>query len=223
MKKLVLAILMTFVAVTAHAESWLQFEGAIGNSHYTGSGSGTYYEDGVNFPHVLNFTRVGYEVGVTGPIMQRGNWGVDWHADYVYLGRESFDGMVDSNDANYNPSTGGCNGPCAPTEHMWGGGSVRGIDFPLEPYYTYRGIRFSALVGPFVYRPTMSMSYTAPSGITYSYNSPDNIRISLMYGAQISYKNVFIRYEHFTDRSSGGVVDPGIQTSTNMLSLGYRF
>lgn len=229
MKKSLLVIALTLTPIFAHADSWLHFEGDLGESHYTGSGSGTYYEDGARYPHTLNFNRVAFEVGVTGPIFTQPNYGVNWHADYVYLGRESFDGQVNSDDANFSAtSKSGCNGECAPTEHMWGGGSVTGISLPIEPYYLYRGVRFSALLGPFIYRPTMSLSFTVPSftvpsGTTFNFNSPNSIRISLMYGFQVTYKNVFVRYEHFTDRSAGGVSNPGIQTSTDLLSLGYTF
>jgi hypothetical protein len=43
-----------------------------------------------------------------------------------------------------------------------------------------------------------------------------------MYGAQVEYKSVFVRYEHFTDRSQGSAT-PGIQTSTDLLSVGCQW
>src|ERR1700677_537349 len=157
-----LTLLVLWPPILAHAYSWLQFEADVGQSHYTGSGSGTYYEDGPNFPHTLNFTKVGAEAGVTGNLVQRETWGVDWHADYVNLGYESFDGLVDSDDANFNPQTGGWNGPCAPTARFLGGGTVSGIALTLEPLYDYRGVRYGVLAGPFIYRPNMRRGAVLP-------------------------------------------------------------
>src|ERR1700677_2177336 len=75
---------------------WLHFEGDIGESHYTGSGSGTYYEDGARYAHTLDFNQPAFELGVTGSLFARPTFGVDCHADYVHLGYESFSGLVNS-------------------------------------------------------------------------------------------------------------------------------
>jgi hypothetical protein len=222
MKKSLLVLALALSPIFAHAQSWLQIEADVGQSHYTGSGSGSYYEDGARYPHVLNFTRIGYEAGLTGDITRRRNWGITWHADYVYLGHESFDAQVDSSDANYNVQTSSCNGPCAPNMRMFGGGSVSGIALLLEPYYEYHGVRFGILAGPFIYRPTFSVSFVELDKSVLSYSASTAIRVGGVLGASITYKNVFVRYEYFTDRSQGGMI-PGIQTSTHMLSLGYRF
>ena len=127
-------------AVSAHAESFFQFEAGIGGSAYSRGPDGLWIQDG--FEHKLHLTAPAIEIGLTGDLLSRPKWGIAWHADYVWLGTVHTQGLATPSDANYNLKTKSCNGPCWPMANFLGSGHNSGFILTLEPHYDVNGWRF---------------------------------------------------------------------------------
>src|SRR6201998_2191768 len=85
----------------AHAESFFQFEAGLGLAQYSDRGDGTWTQWGA--PRNSEDLRAPIvTAGVTGPILARGKWGVDWHADYQYLGTADAQCLCTITDQNYD-------------------------------------------------------------------------------------------------------------------------
>lgn len=202
--------------MTCGAYAW-QFEAGVGESYFPDSGNGVYYEDGPNYPHTLNLHSPAFEFGITGDIASS----FGWHADLVYLGSVKTDAVVNSNDANYSPATGGCNGPCAPTENMHGSGTITGIALTGEVHHDYGGFRLAAEAGPFVFIPQWQVTISNPLG-SYNYKYASNVQIGAVLGASLARGPLSVGFQYFFDRTRGSPV-PGIWTGTYLLIAKYKF
>jgi hypothetical protein len=214
MKKIIVGCLLSLITYGAYA--W-QFEGGVGESYFPDSGNGVYYEDGPNFPHSLSLHEPAFEFGVTGDIGSS----FGWHADLVDLGSVKTDATVDSSDANYSPSTGGCNGPCAPTETMHGSGSIIGIALTGEVHHEYYGFRLAAEAGPFIFVPQWSVTISNPYGST-TYRYASTVQVGAVLGASVGRGPYSLAFQYFFDRTKGSP-SPGIWTGTYLLVARYKF
>src|SRR6185369_17668114 len=79
MKKL--GLILAFVPASVFA---VDFEIGAGIAHTTTRGNGMWYQDG--FPHKLDLNAPTLEIGLSDNFIQRGRWGANWRASYIYLG-----------------------------------------------------------------------------------------------------------------------------------------
>ncbi len=223
MKRLALAACAALLPLAAHA---VDFEVAAGASIYSTIGNMTWYQEGL--PHKLDLEFPAFQVGATGAILP---W-LDWHADYVWLGRVRSDAIATPDDANYDPATRSCRGPCIAHSRFVGNGMVQGFAATLEPHVDYRGWRFSASAGPFLYRANWDV--TVYDWIASPQDTPHTIhahhvpdwQLGYVAGVGISRGNLTLQYQRFFDqpRSNEAAGNfPVLWRHTDMLSLRWRF
>jgi hypothetical protein len=218
-------------ASVAHADSvsdYLSLEGAIGGSDYARGPDGLWIQQG--FEHKVNLTAPAVEGGLTGNIIQRQYWGIDWHADFAWLGTIHSQSMATPSDANYNTTTKGCNGPCWPLANYIGSGHDMGVMFTLEPHADYGGWRLSVEAGPYIHRATWSENVigwvssptSAPTSFRVAYK-PEWV-LGYVVGTSIGYRNFSIAYQFFGNKINGTASNPynPIWSGTHVLLAKYR-
>lgn len=222
MKKLLLILLL--VPALAHAGSWFQYEAGIGVSKYQDNGDDFWYQAG--FPHQLDLTSPAYEVGITGNIIQRSHWGVDWHADYVWLGMVHTQATVTPVDDNYNQVTRQCNGPCDPMATDTGSGHDQGFILTAEPHIDYSGVKLGFEVGPYLHRASWSVlvqnDFNVPGGTIDLQHQPKWL-VGYVAGVSVSYRNFTLAYQYFRNQKKNNDPEPPIWQDAQMLVLKYRF
>lgn len=215
----------------AHADSvadYLHLETGVGASVYSKGPDGYWYQDA--FAHKLRLEAPAFEVGLTGPIWQSSKWGVDWHADWAWLGTVHTDAQAVPLDANYNTRAKTCNGPCLPLANYHGSGHEAGFILSLEPYYRTGNWRLGIEAGPFIHKTVWTEDVSniiynnwQPAPISLRYVSSDGWRVGAVVGASASYKNFALAYEHFFVRPTASNSGPSIWHSVDSLFLRYRF
>lgn len=158
-------LLLLALPVAAHA-SWFEFEAGAGLTSYA-TEDGRWYQ--ARMQHDLTTISPEYSVGVTGPVISRGAWGVDWHADFVNLGRAAASCQCDTSDADYASHN---------TRHtalFTGSGRALGVSLTLEHYRWYGGLRYGLEAGAYVYRSNWDESVT---GWTVSDAPVQNLSLS---------------------------------------------
>jgi len=239
-----IVISAALAAVVARADSitdYIHLEAAVGGAAYQRGPNGLWMQDG--FQHELHLTAPATEVGFTGNIIQRQHWGIDWHADWAWLGTVHTDAMVPS--ANTNTTSGKwigadlvgvntanpCSGPCSNLSRFIGSGHDQGFMFTIEPHVDYGGWRFGVEGGPYIHRSSWSedvIGWVAAPG-----DAPTNSHVAYtpkwmigsVLGTSIGYKNFSLTYQHFANviRVSGSNPTPPIWRGTHMLLLKYRY
>lgn len=162
MKRL-LAALALIAPLYAHAWS---FESGAGATSFE-TEPGRWYQQ--LQPHSLDTVSPEYSIGVTGNLLMRGAWGIDWHAGYVNLGRATSSCQCDTSDENYAAHN---------TQHtalFSGSGRAQGFAATIEPYRWYGGVRIAAEVGAFVYRAKWNETIT---GWTVNDAPPQDLALS---------------------------------------------
>jgi hypothetical protein len=91
--------------------------------------------------------------GLTGTAYAHGNWSLDWHADYVYMGTVTAS-CVCVPDANYDPHAHVVHGVPDYESPFGGAGHTQGIALTLSPGYAWNGWRVGAEAGPWVFWQT---------------------------------------------------------------------
>ncbi|CAM2143853.1 conserved protein of unknown function [Pararobbsia alpina] len=214
-------------AAAAQAQpSWFQFEASLGGSGYSKGPDGYWYQDG--FRHNLQLTAPAVEVGFAGNLYDSARWGVDWHADYAWLGTIHTDAWAVPVDANYNTRTKGCNGPCMPLAEYKGSGHEAGFLFTLEPYFKFGdGQRIGIEAGPFVHRATWNMQVSdwQANGVepatSLNLFDTNGWRVGAVAGLTYSYGRVSLVYQHFFTKSAASTSVPPIWHSVDMLTMRY--
>ncbi|CAE6837970.1 hypothetical protein [Paraburkholderia nemoris] len=228
-------------AAAAHAESFFEIEAGIGGAAYQRGPNGLWMQDG--FQHELHLTAPAIEVGFTGNIIQRQYWGIDWHADWAWLGTVHTDAMVPS--ANTNTTSGKwigpdlvgvnaanpCSGPCNNLSRFIGSGHDMGFMLTIEPHVDYGGWRFGVEGGPYIHRSSWSEDVVnwvgaagdAPKNIHVAYRP--EWRVGYVIGASVGYKNFSLAYQFFKNGVAGTSSNPypPIWANTHMLLVKYRF
>jgi len=231
MKKTILAALLA-APLFAHAQSmpwdnWFQFEAGVGASHYTPYTDGLWYQQGL--PHSLQVNALAAEVGVVKNVWQSGNWGVDLHLDYAYLGQINYNAMATPSDANYNTQTKGCNGQCWPLSNFVGSGHDQGVYLTVEPHYDWQGFRFGVEAGPYIHH--LSWSETV-YGWEPSANGPrmnlygihdSEWNIGAVGGVSVEKKNFSVNYQFFYNPSHHSASVPAPWGFTQTVMLKYKF
>lgn len=214
-------------ASAANAQDAIRLEAGVGASLYSKGPDGLYFQQ--PFPHEMRLEVPAFEVGFTGPLYQRGDWGVDWHADWAWLGSVKTTAMAVPLDDNYNTAMKACNGPCLPLAKYVGSGHAQAFMLALEPHYNYGKWRFGIQFGPTLHKSTWTVDV---SDIRYSqaaapFNlrapSEDGWRFGTVVGATVSYGQLSIAYQHFFMKPSSSNMTPPVWHSVDLLMLRYRF
>jgi opacity protein-like surface antigen len=244
MKKVAIAALFALASAAAHADSitdYVHAEIGIGGSAYANGPDGLWYQDG--FEHKLDLTAPAVRAGLTGPLYERGNWGIDWHIDYVWLGTVHTNAEVPSAKTNTSQgkwvgadfiganTSNPCNGPCTNLSDFIGSGHDMGVSMTLEPHYTYRGWTLGVEAGPYFHRSTWSEDVT--DWYASATSAPANIHVAwrpvwsvgAVVGASVSYRNFGLSYQYYLNKQTGSASNPynPIWTGAHVLMATYRF
>lgn len=202
----------------AHAESFFQLEAGIGAAHSADQGDDIWIQQGLGSHEQLN--SFAWMVGVTGEPVNH----LAWHIDFVDLGRVAAQTPA-VGDSEYNTQTHQViRGAAMPnyTVPFSGSGRTMGIALTLEPNYTWRGIRFGAEAGPFIYRATWNETVWNHDGTIMQIDHKPQIQVGYVLGASVGYKNFAVAYRFYADKTKWHPV-PGLVSKTSTLMLTYRF
>lgn len=214
---------------TAHADGitdHVHLELGAGVSWYHPLADGTWYQQGM--PHDLGLSAPALMAGFTGPVWQRESWGVDWHADYVYLARVHSSCLCTS-DENYNAKTRAeiSNATTVPLAQYTGSGNAQGIALTLEPYVRYRGFRIGVEGGLFPYRPQWDETVTSVANLspyTIYAHTPHAIQLGEVVGVSVGRGPWSISYQHyFLPTRYDDTHYPAIYNAADVVMLRYRF
>jgi hypothetical protein len=136
------------------------------------------------------------------------------------------DALATPDDANYNITTKGCNGPCLPLARFQGSGHDQGFLFALEPHLDYGAWRLGVEAGPYLHLVTWTEDVSDdrrwsnfPISIHAAYSS--GWQLGYMLGASIEYKRFALAYQYFASKGKVSDPYPPIWTGTHMLMLKY--
>lgn len=197
-----------------------------GAARYEARGNMMWYQEGL--PHSLDLNAPALEIGLTGNVIERGRWGLDWHAGYAYMGNVHSDAIATPDDRNYSKATKSCVGECIAHSRFVGNGHVQGLKLTLEPTYTYNGIRFGIEAGAYVYRPTWNVTvynWVPAKGAepqTIHANGSRSIGVSPVAGASVGFKNFSVSYLHYFNTGSGAPFH-SLWKGMDTITLRYRF
>lgn len=217
MKKLILAAMLAASAVSAHATSWFQFEAGAGWAYVETYPDGTWYQQGL--PHKLDMTPPVLTLGVTGPLYQAENWGVDYHVDLVYVSRISAWSLAVA-DSDYNPATHTVTN-LRNVSSFSGSGNELGISATVEPYYVYDGWKFGVQGGLYAYRQTWTEAVFGPNGAVQVQHSP-SVQVTWTAGVSVGKGPWSVNYQYLPDKAPWNPY-PGIAEKTHMVTVKYVF
>jgi len=181
-------------------------------------GDGTWYQEGV--PHAETLKTRAFLAGLTDTVYTNGAFDVRYHLDYVYFGTQRASCLC-VGDNEYNPKTHTASVPgYIPFE---GSGHVQGVALTFEPGYTWRGLRFAAEAGPWVFWDTWHVQRVDPA---YPGNNDLSHRtraqIGWVAGLRIESGNTSISYRYYNEPQQWNPY-PGIANGTHMLTYVWRF
>jgi hypothetical protein len=209
---------LLLVPVAAHA--W-QFEAGVGVSKSLDSGDGIWMQQGAqqNREHLRASA---YMAGVTGDLWEHGALSVSWHADYTYLGRTSAS-CVCVPDEDYSLQTHRVINANGPTGRFNGFGHTQGISLTLEPGVTWRGLRFTAEGGPWVYWDTWHETLVDnASGGQLNASHRTTPEVGFVAGVGVSSGNLSVKYRYYSVKQAWNPY-PGLVTGAHVLMLTYKF
>jgi hypothetical protein len=220
-------------AASAHADyinDYVQGEVGIGAAHYT-TQDGRWYQQGMpNGDNKLTSKPPAFSLGLTGPLITRGKWGADWHAEYVNLGRAAASCACTPRDENYNANTHQfTNRFDAPAAYFTGSGRSQGFALTVEPYYWAYGVRLGVEAGAYIHRDSWSedvvgwqIEKTAP---------PQNLHLSGTHwsvapvvGASVGNGRFTLSYRHYFMRvSSENRSVPPLWNDADAIEIKVKF
>ncbi|MEX3914902.1 hypothetical protein AB4Y43_01460 [Paraburkholderia sp. BR10872] len=210
----------------ASAQSFFEIEAGAGATYYTLT-EGKWFQDGALDNHVVSHAPA-LMIGLTGNVIDRANWGVDWHADLNYFGGVSASCQCTISDADYNPSTHQVR-KGATTESYYGSGHAMGVSLMLEPYLKYGGWKFGAAAGVLGYRKTWvenvsgwAGNFGDPRPVPVHLESAHGISFAPAVGLDVSYERFTFSYRYyFTSRNEGNT--PPLWDDVQTMMVTYRF
>ena len=217
-------------ATQARAESWFAFEAGIGAAKYQDRGDGIWYQEGAP-SWSESLTAPAFTAGRNGPLRSRGKWGIDWHADYVYVGTARSICECTPVDEDYDSARHIIKSPLpvdVPDAYFVGSGHLQGIALVIEPYYMYRGIRLGVSAGLFPHIPSWTENvygWSVAPGMTprnISVNSGHHISIGEVIGMSVGYRNLSLSLQHYFLPTQHTKYPP-IWSGANVLMMRYRF
>jgi hypothetical protein len=211
---------------SAQAGTWFQFEAGAGMTYYTLT-DGKWFQEGALDDHVVSHAPA-LSIGLTGNVIDRPRWGVDWHADLNYFGSISASCQCTVSDGDYNKVTKTVRAG-AITESYYGSGHAAGISLMLEPYFKYQGWKLGAAAGVFGYRKTWTENVSGwdgnfgdPQPVPVHLESAHGISFAPAIGADISRGRLTLSYRYyFTSRNEGNT--PPLWDDVQTVEMKYRF
>lgn len=211
--KTLLALLV--LPVAAHAQSFFQIQAGVGITHYA-TENGRWYQNGMPENKVTSITPA-LSLGVTGALVSRGAWGIDWHAGYANLGRAAASCWCTINDQDYQQHR-----PSALTEHYTGSGNVQGVALTLEPYRYYGGLRFGIEAGAYLYRSGWKETVTnSPIGLPDVSINESRWSVAPVAGASVGNGVWSVSYRHYLLRYKSQT--PPLWNGADVLMITRRF
>jgi hypothetical protein len=171
-----------------------------------------------------------FSLGLTGSMLTRGAWGIDWHADYVNLGRFAADCSCTPMDQNYDPKSHTYKPQVAvPTAFFTGEGRSQGAALTIEPYYWVSGVRLGVEAGAYIHRDSWSedvAGWYAPGS-----NTPQNFHLDDAYwsvapvvGLSVGNGRFTLSYRHyFMSINSKSRNVPPLWNDADALELKVKF
>lgn len=154
MKRSIIALALAVASIAAHADyitDYVHAEVGAGVTRY-GTENGRWYQENMPLNSVTNVAPE-FSLGLTGPLVTRGRWGVDWHVDYTNLGRAAAACECTPIDDNYDLKSKRKKNTYAVDDAFFtGSGRAQGVVLSVEPYYWTHGVRLGVEAGAYVYR-----------------------------------------------------------------------
>lgn len=228
MKKTLIAAAVMAASVGVHAQTFFEMEAGIGMTHYDTPNTRWNQENMPNNGVVKNAPE--FSLGLTGHIISHGAYGMDWHADYVNLGRAAAQCSCTPIDANYNPSTKQrTNDYKVDDAFFTGSGRAQGVAMTLEPYYWTHGLRLGFEAGVFAYHSDWT-EYVAgwsqnDTMAKQSFSLSNHAwNIAPVVGASIGNGRVTLSYRHyFLHLNSQKASVPPVWNDADVLELKVKF
>lgn len=223
MKKL-LTVVATMFAISAHAQSWFQFEAGLGVNQYSHMSDGNWYQQGAMYS--LDTRSIAYSAGLRFNLYDAGSWGVRAHVDYVNLGHIGASCQCTS-DENYNVSAHSIMNPAGPYADYAGSGTEQGVALTIEPYVRRHGWTLGVEGGAFPYRPDWNETVSGGVGLSpyvWHIGTPHALKLGAVIGFNIERANLGISYRHywlpsrFTDSEL-----PSFANGADVLMLTYHY
>jgi hypothetical protein len=220
-------------AASAHADyinDYVQGEVGIGAAHYT-TQDGRWYQQGMpGANNNLSSKPPAFSLGFTGPIISRGKWGMDWHAEYVNLGRAAADCWCTPSDDNYDPNAHKYTQKVdVPSAHFTGEGRSQGAALTIEPYYWIDGFRLGAEVGAYIHRDSWTEDVTdwhaSQSAPAQSFHIDEKYwTVAPVVGASFGNGRFTLSYRHYFMRiNSAGKQTPPLWNDADVLEIKVKF
>lgn len=229
MKRTIMAVAVAVAASGAHADSWFQFEAGIGARLFQTT-DGRWYQQGIPGGSNVQRLNITESIGLTGPLISRGDWGIDWHVGYVNLGRAASDCACTPMDENYNASTHQYMPRYeVPMAYFTGSGTSSGVALTIEPYRYWQGLRWGFEVGAYVHHDTWSEQVynwqVVGSGPAQTLNVSANYwAVAPVAGVSIGKGNFTLSYRHyFTGLNSKSQATPPLWNDADVIELKYKF
>ncbi|WOD18656.1 hypothetical protein [Paraburkholderia kirstenboschensis] len=169
-----------------------------------------------------------FSLGLTGPLLTRGAWGVDWHLDYVNLGRFAASCSCTPMDENYDPKTHAYTPKVAvPTAFFTGEGRSQGAALTAEVYYWLYSVRLAAEAGAYIHRDSWSEDVSNWQVGGY----PQNLHLSDTYwsvapvvGVSVGYGRMSVSARHyFTKLNSQNRSVPPLWNDVTTVEMKVKF
>lgn len=233
MKRVALTAALAFMASTAHSESFFSAEAGLGVTHYS-TVDGRWYQQGMpGGANDVTRNALVITLGLTGPIVSRGRWGIDWHADYVNLGRAAASCMCTPMDENYDARAHKyVDHFDVPAARFSGSGRSQGAALTIEPYVWAHGLRFGLEAGAYVHHDSWSEDVSnwqiVGSGAPRSFTVSDAYwSVAPVAGLTVGNGHLALNYRHYFMRKNSESRDskgyPPLWNDADVLSVTYKW
>ena len=227
MKKYVACIALALMASAAHAQ--LRVTAGLGLNIYDGV-DGRWQQQGVPGGSDVTTHTPAITLGIAGPIVSRGRWGIDWHADYLNLGRAAASCMCTPMDQNYDPHTHHYSAKFdVPMAYFSGSGRSQGVGITAESYYWIGGARIGVEAGAYVHHDAWSeyvAGWQVPRSIpAQTFNLSDSYwSVAPMVGLSVGNDRWAVSYRHlFMSLNSRTRNTPPLWNDADLLSVTYKW
>jgi hypothetical protein len=226
------ALVTLAVSTASHADyinQYVQAELGIGAAKYQ-TQDGRWMQQGIPGGSNVTSKPPAFSLGFTGPLITRGKWGMDWHAEYVNLGRASAQCDCTPLDSNYNANAHVFAPKIAvPFANFTGEGRSQGVALTVEPYYWFHGARIGIEAGAYIHRDSWTEDVTGwqidPSV------APQNLHLSDAYwsvapvvGASVGNGRFTLSYRHYFMRlNSNSRNIPPLWNDADVLEVKVKF
>lgn len=204
----------------------VQLEAGAGVNFYR-TENGRWYQEGL--PHSLKKITPSFSIGIVGNVLERENWGIDWHLGYVNLGVASAYCYCTSDDNNYNGS--GVKDKNGPMATFTGTGRMQGIVATVEPYFKYGSFRYGLELGAIASRSSwVETIYGWPGNPsrsqddrTIQVSTSPKINPGLVFGVTAGHGNIFVSYRLYLMTGQKSYSNPPLWRGAHTVEIKYRF